>query len=155
MGLWNNFKIKTNIKANNSNIFFHYEKGIDKELRQQYIAFARWLRKNYRFPVRVNVYIVNSEKIELLNGNLAYGSFRWYKNRPPIIKIPSAITRETNETYSKEDIYYSILSSLVHEITHYFQWITYSNQNDNSSERQANYYRFRILDLYNKNTSIK
>ena len=40
------------------------------------------------------------------------------------------------------------MSSLVHELTHYFQYVKGLEQTDYNSERQANYYRFKILELF-------
>ena len=45
-------------------------------------------------------------------------------------------------------VYEQILSSLVHELTHYYQWVLALEQSDAVSERQANYFRYRILDRY-------
>lgn len=149
MGLWNNFKInKTEIK--NEGISLHFEKGIESKLRKEYISFVIWLRKNYLFPIHINVYILNCEKVKLLNGTLAYGSFKWFKKRKPRIKIPSLINYSECEGLSTKEIYDSVLSSLVHELTHYYQYVSDLKQSDNESERQANYYRFRILDLFYK-----
>lgn len=149
MGLWNNFKInKTEIK--NEGISLHFEKGIESKLRKEYISFVIWLRKNYLFPIHINVYILNCEKVKLLNGTLAYGSFKWFKKRKPRIKIPSLINYSECEGLSRKEIYDSVLSSLVHELTHYYQYVSDLKQSDNESERQANYYRFRILDLFYK-----
>ena len=94
MGLWNDFKINNNNHAANSNgISLIFEKGIESDLKREYILLAKWLRTNYIFPVHINVYILNSEKVKLLSGTLAYGSFRWFPKRNPIIKseFPKAL----------------------------------------------------------------
>lgn len=148
MGLWNSFKIKSNINAINGGISLHFEKGIEEDLRYEYIDFVKWLRKSYTFPIHINVYILNCEKVKLQNGNLAYGSFRWFKNRPPRIRIPSLINYNDYIGLTKEEIYITIMSSLVHELTHYYQYVKNLEQSDNNSERQADYYRFRILELF-------
>lgn len=148
MNLWQNFERKSNSDIKEGGIFFHYEKGIDPALRQKYISFSSWLRKTYVFPVTLNVYILNCEKVMLRNGAMAYGSFRWYPKRPPNIRVPSAIELELLDEYTKEEIYEQILSSLVHEITHYYQWALDLDQSNAVSERQANYYRYKILDTF-------
>ena len=45
--------------------------------------------------------LLNKEKVELLNGNLAYGSFRWFPKRNPIIKIPSLINYNEYDAMSQ------------------------------------------------------
>lgn len=150
MNLWKQFEFQNNESSNSNGISFHYEKGIDKQLRSLYIDFAKWLRKKYCFPIHINIYILNQEKVKLLSGVWAYGSFRWFENRPPRIKIPSKIEYGSLSEYTYDEIYEQILSSLVHELTHYFQWVLKLEQSNAVSERQANYYRYRIIDKYKK-----
>ena len=123
MNLWQEFYIQNQKNVENAGISFHYEKGIDEKLKNKYINFATWLRKTYIFPVRLNVYVLNTEKVSLKNGNLVYGKFCWYPKKTPNIKIPSKISMPLLEEFSIDEIYDSILSSLVHELTHYYQWV--------------------------------
>ena len=147
MNLWQTFE-KSNNDSENGGIFFHFDSGIDPVLKNEFTSFARWLRKTYVFPVRLNVYITNRETVLLQNGRRAYGSFRWYPNRPPNIRIPAKPERELTEQYSTDEINEQILSSLVHELTHYFQWALGLEQSEAVSERQANYYRYRIIERF-------
>lgn len=39
-----------------------------------------------------------------------------------------------------------ILSSLIHELTHCYQYCSGAEQSDAASEKQADYYRYRILE---------
>lgn len=156
MNIWQSFEKKNCSDFKNQGIAFHYEKEIDNELKKLYLSFAKWLRKRYVFPVHINVYILNCEKIRLRNGQLAYGSFRWYPNRTPCIKIPSAVEKDLLKEYTSEEIYEQILSSLVHELTHYYQWLLNLNQSNAVSERQANHYRYRIIEKYlNEEQTVK
>lgn len=155
MNLWQTFEIKNNSDTCSKGISLHYQEGIEENLKRKYISFAKWLRKNYVFPVHINIYILNCEKVLLKNGIWAYGSFKWFPKRPPYIRIPSAIETELLSEYSKEEIYEQILSSLVHELTHYFQWVLDLDQSNATSERQAHYYRYRIIDKYNADLSNK
>ena len=147
MNLWERFETGR-CAMENRGLSFHFEKGIHPGLRRLYLDFAAWLRKNYVFPVHLNVYILNQEKVKLLTGACAYGSFRWYPNRTPRIKIPSKIEQHVLERNTKDEAYELVLSSLVHELTHYFQWVLDLDQSNAVSERQANYFRFRIIDQF-------
>ena len=147
MNLWQQFE-KANCEQSNPGISFRYEKGIDQGLREFYLRFSKWLRGKYVFPVHLTIYVLNQEKVRLRDGTLTYGSFRWYPKRSPRIKVPSKVEAELLEEYSLADIYVMILSSLVHELSHYFQWVADLEQTNAVSERQANYYRFRIIDLF-------
>ena len=146
MNLWEKFEIKHHTK--NQGISLHFEDGVDQTLKSKYLSFARWLRKNYAFPVHIHVYIINAEKIRLQNGHLAYGSFRWFPKRTPIIRVASAIEEDLLNKYTPEEIYEQILSSLVHELTHYYQWVLGLEQSNSTSEHQANYYRYRVIWQY-------
>lgn len=130
-------------------IALRFEKGVHKDIKLLFINFTKWLRKNYVFPIRVTVYVKERETITLRNGNVAWGSFRFFDTYDePYIKIPTGDYLKRAETEGKEDASYTILSSLVHELTHYFQWVNQFIQSDRASEWQANYYRYRIIDLY-------
>lgn len=130
-------------------IALRFEKGVHGDIKLLFTDFAKWLRKNYHFPIRVTVYVKESETITLMNGNIAWGSFRYFDTfDEPYIRIPTGDYLDQAEIEGKENAAYTILSSFVHELTHYFQWINQFEQSDKSSERQANYYRNIIIDLY-------
>ena len=154
MNLWQKYE-KSNCERSDRGISFHYEKGIDRELREFYLNFAKWLRGKYVFPVHVTVYVLNQEKVRLWNGSLQYGSFRWYPNRSPRIKVPSKVEAALLEECSLAEVYVMILSSLVHELSHYYQWVSGLEQTNTVSERQANYYRFRIIEQFFAETTYK
>ena len=128
-------------------------KGLDPELREFYLRFSKWLRGRYVFPVHLTVYVLNQEKIRLRDGTLKYGSFRFYPTRSPRIKVPSKVEAALLEECSLAEVYVMILSSLVHELTHYFQWAAALEQTNAVSERQANYYRFRIIEQFFEETA--
>ena len=154
MNLWQKYE-KSNCERSDRGISFHYEKGIDQELREFYLNFSKWLRGKYEFPVHVTVYVLNQEKVRLRNGSLQYGSFRWYPKRSPRIKVPSKVEAALLEECSLDEVYVMILSSLVHELSHYFQWVSGLQQTNAVSERQANYYRFRIIEQFFAETTYK
>lgn len=147
MNLWQSFE-KKNCSLNNQGISFRYERGIDNNLHELYLDFSKWLRQKYVFPLHLTVYVLNQEKVILRNGAVRYGIFRWYPKRLPSIKVPSKVEETLLKECSIEEIYEMILSSLVHEITHYYQWALSLEQTNAVSERQANYYRYRIIDQY-------
>lgn len=130
-------------------IALRFEKGVHGDIKFLFTDFAKWLRKNYYFPIRVVVYVKKSETIKLMNGNIAWGSFRYFDTfDEPYIKIPTGDYLDRAKIEGDENAAYTILSSFVHELTHYFQWVNQFEQTDRGSEWQANYYRNRIIDLY-------
>lgn len=148
MNLWQRYRRNRKGADQSRGLSLHFEKGIEPEFRSLCLRFAHWLRKNYSFPVHINIYIKDCEKIRLVGGQMAYGGFRYFENRPPYIRIPARIEPDVREEYADWDIYCAILSSLVHELTHYYQWLAEPEQTDAVSERQANYFRFRIIEQF-------
>ncbi|MBR3575958.1 MAG: hypothetical protein IKL42_00970, partial [Clostridia bacterium] len=69
----------------------------------------------------------------------------------PHIRIPSKINLDLYQQHDQEELYEQVISSLVHELSHYFQWVLGIKQDDKTSERQANYFRYRIIDKFNSN----
>ena len=65
-----------------------------------------------------------------------------------MIRVASAIETDLLQEYTLDELHEQILSSLVHEITHYYQWISELEQSNATSERQANYFRYRIIEQY-------
>ncbi len=146
--LWERYNLSNHPGRTPCILSLHFDKGIDPRLKKQYKKLAKWLRKTYFFPASLNVYVINAETVTLRSGCPAYGSFRWFPERPPRIKIPSAKEELQKQGLSDEEINEMILSSFIHELTHYFQWADGNNQTNAISERQANYFRYRILEKY-------
>lgn len=153
MNLWQRFEWKGKGTGHTQGVSLHFDKGIEPEFRRLCIRFVGWLRRTYSFPVHINIYIRDCEKIRLVDGRMAYGGFRYFENRPPYIRIPARVEAHLRGEYEDGEIYDGILSSLVHELTHYYQWAEGSEQSNAVSERQANYFRFRILDQFYKDIS--
>lgn len=136
-----------------SGIRFRFEKGVHPDIRALFLDFGKWLRKNYVFPIRVTVCVKACEMVRLLSGRMAYGAFRWFDTfEEPSIRIPAGDYAKRSEEVGCASAAEAILSSLVHELTHYFQWVNRIEQTDRGSEWQANYYRYRIIDLYLEQT---
>ena len=66
MNLWQRYKLNRKDLETSNGISLHFEKGIEPEFRKLCIQFVNWLRKNYSFPVHLNVYIKDFEKIRLI-----------------------------------------------------------------------------------------
>ena len=145
MSLWKQFE-KSNCSLDNKPMRIRIEKGIHKRLREEYLSLIKYLRNKYIFPYRLNIYVVNKTKVKLMNGGMSYGKFHWYISKDSYIVIPSKIDKSRLDGYTLEDEYYAILGSLIHEISHYYQMCLDLKQNDKASEKQADYYRFKILE---------
>lgn len=145
MSLWEKFE-KENCNLKNNNIRIRIDKGISKKLRKEYLSLIKYLRNKYVFPYRLNIYAVNKYQVKLMDGRLAWGKFHWYESKDSYIVIPSKIDKDELNGYTLEEEYTAVLGELIHESTHYFQMCLDLKQSDKASEKQADYYRFKILD---------
>lgn len=121
--------------------------GITAYEREEIVKFCKWLRSNYFFPIRVNVFFVAQKKFKSSeDGHLYYGIFYSPDEngdlRYPRIYIATKF-RDIKERYD-------LLFTLVHELTHYFQWYFMEDEekSDRSLEIMANRWAMYILKEY-------
>ena len=128
--------------APKSNLSLHFASVINSDKKKNICRFVRYLRKEFFFPIKCNVYFCSQEKFHSSKGGYCYGIF--YSNDEsdgciyPQIYIPATM-----------DLYH-VYYSLSHELTHYFQWyfLDDKNKSDRSLEIQASKYATRILKDY-------
>lgn len=101
MNLWQRYMLSRKDVETSQGISLHFEKGIEPEFRKLCIQFANWLRNKYCFPVHINIYIKDCEKIRLVGGQVAYGAFRYFESRPPYIRIPARIEPGVRKEYEE------------------------------------------------------
>lgn len=132
------------------NLSLHFAPTIEHGTKKSICEFVRYLRKEFFFPIRCNVYFCDQEKFHSSKGGYCYGIF--YSNEEsngriyPQIYLPSRM-----------DLY-SIYHTLSHELSHYFQW--YFKDDEKKSERsleiQASKCATSILeDYFSNNSNLK
>ena len=96
--------------APKSNLSLHFSAAIHHDTKKTICRFVRYLRKEFFFPIRCNVYFCNQEKFHSSKGGYCYGIF--YSNEEsngrtyPQIYIPANM-----------DLY-AVYYSLSHELSH-------------------------------------
>lgn len=154
MDIWRSrkWRINTDIcnKERRKNLRFRFHKGVDKEVRRACIEFGKWLRSEFEFPVRVIIYFKSEPYIKALDGDFVSATFfePYSKNDEPHIKIATGDYQEILEECGKDNALASMLGSVAHELTHYFQWINDIKLTEVGYERQANYYSDKIISEY-------
>ena len=126
------------------------DKGVDPEVQRACKEFADWLRKEYFFPMRIPVYIKNSPHIRAKDGEEAYGIFFRpddYKVEP-FIRVAAGDYQDMLNSWGKDSALAAILTTISHELTHYFQWVNHLQLTLIGEERQAKKYSGYILDEY-------
>ena len=128
----------------------HYDKGINDTLKLFFKSFISWLRHNYNFPVRINIYIKNKYNIKAKDGELVSATFfgPYNKLEEPYIKISVG---DYYDIANSKDVYCALCSeiaSAAHELTHYYQWLNNMDLSEKQEERQAEYYSKKIVYDY-------
>lgn len=123
---------------------------VHPEVRRSCLEFARWLRREYYFPVRVPIYVRNIDRLKCRDGDWAYGTFFGPDDltQEPYIRIAVGGYEDLEQAWGQESALTAILKTISHELTHYFQWVNQLDLTDIGRERQATIYSRFILDEY-------
>ncbi len=148
-GNWKNI-VDSKSKYYRNGLRLHFQKGVDLEVKRSCVEFAKWLRKQYYFPLRVPIYFKTSKYIKCQDGDMVSAKIfmPFDKSLEPYITIATGDITEIKLKKGQDDALAGVLGSMVHELTHYFQWLNDLNISENQAERQANYYRNKIVDEY-------
>lgn len=113
------------IQIRRSGIRLKIDQEVDPEVRRAIKEFARWLRKQMDFPIRVPIYIKKDYQIKTKSRELVSAIFfePFSKDVEPYIKVASGEYEELKEEGGQDNALSSILASIAHELAHYFQWI--------------------------------
>lgn len=144
---WTEIYTNSNVRKG---LYLKSDCDADVEVRRACKEFCKWLRANYIFPIRVPIYLKSSYKIKAMDGELVSGTFFEPYNRltEPYIRIATGDYEEMKKEFGKDNALASILMSIAHELTHYFQWINCIQLTERGYERQAKRYAELILDEY-------
>ena len=133
-----------------------FDKGVDPVLKEECKKFAVWLRREYFFPIRVPIYFKNKIKLLCMDGDTAYGTcFLPYSYQDePYIRIAVGDFDTLRMNRGEKDAVLSIIHSIAHELTHYFQWINNEQLTpigeEHQSTRCANYITEQYIDYLYK-----
>lgn len=156
MNIWLNQHWKKHIDINSPNyrigLRLRFQNDIDVEVRRSCLEFCKWLRKQYFFPIRVVIYFKASKYIISQSREKASAIFfePFDINNEPYIRIATGDAQEIEKNYGKDNALAAVLGSIIHELTHYFQWINNIQLTDIGYEKQAYYYRKKIIREYAK-----
>ncbi len=108
-------------------------------VRETLKRFARWLRKEYNFPIRVPVYLNQHRRFIMAEGEEATASFfaPYDRNIEPYIRIATGDYDDLVSESGKHDALASYICSLAHEIIHYQQWIADGSTSEEGIEEEA------------------
>lgn len=156
MHIWTLENWKENIdiheKGHRTGLRLRCDKSVEPEVRVFCKAFAKWLRREFFFPIRVPVYIKGDYRIKAKDGEKVVGTFFWpydYSTEP-YVRIATGDYKELVEKYGEENAMWAILRTIAHELTHYFQYVNNIALTEIGEERQATKYSTYILEEYDE-----
>jgi hypothetical protein len=123
----------------------HVHPFICRELR----IFCRWLRASYDFPVRVHIYVPNAKKILARDRILCYGTCFVPDDPNDHVSIHIAGGYKDAGTFQDLQNYtWTTLTTLAHELGHYYQYVNQVELTKRGTEWQATYYANQIMNEY-------
>ena len=146
---WEKYYSNNNVRMG---IRLRIEKTVALEVRRAIKEFTVWMRKRYPFPIRIPIYVKSSIRIKARDGDMVCATFFEPDDLyvEPYIKIATGDYFELERMDGRDNALASIIGSLIHELTHYYQWINCINLTEVGRERQASAYVSIILGEYAK-----
>ena len=127
--------------------FYPYGSDFDKSTEKDIKKFVVFLRKNFYFPIRLNILFCDTQAFaHIIDNHTYYGAFYNTDDAKRKIYPRISIAAKVTKTNSLE----SILFTLAHEITHYYQWyfLEDDKRTNRSLEIEASKWSKQIVDLY-------
>ena len=94
-------------------------------VRRALTRYLVWIRQNYEFPIRVPVYLLPGERLITRDGQRTTASFfaPFDRSLEPYIRIATGDYSTLRRECGRNHALAAYLSSLNHELIHYWQWI--------------------------------
>ena len=124
-----------------------FDSTIISETRDQILSFVNYIKKNYFFPIRMNVRLCNKLKFKHPDdGHVYYAVFFDNEEKMPKRYPEMYIASKVGKNNPIEDIYFSI----AHMVTCYYQWffLEDKSRSHRSLEIEANRWANYICALY-------
>lgn len=114
------------------------------------VRYARWLRRNYDFPIRVPVYLAPGKTVRCHDGREGSASFfgPFRRDEEPFICIATGDYEELLAERGRDNALAAYLHSFSHEVLHYLQWL----KKGRASERGVNRTASRMVEKYAQTT---
>ena len=143
-------KILADTAERRTGIRIRVESSVDDEVRSACKNFVSWLRSAYDFPLRIPIYVKSAPYLISLDGEKAVGTFfePFDHSVEPYIRIATGDYQALKRSIGRDNALSSILLTIGHELTHYYQWINGLKLTDVGMERQAVRYAHSIVDEY-------
>ena len=131
-------------------IRLRFESGVDPIVRQAILDFITWAKQSFAFPLRLVIYVKATDRIKAKDGDLVCGTLFRPDDYPvePYIRLATGDYSALEKENGRDNALASILWSLAHEITHYYQYINRTDLSLRGEEIQASRTASMIIDQY-------
>jgi hypothetical protein len=118
----------------------------DPQVRAALVRYARWLRRQFEFPIYVPVYLLPGEVVRTMHGEERSASIflPWSCKQEPYIRVATGDYSKLKRMRGRDNAIAAFLVSLSHEVLHYRQWV----ETGNSSERGVVTNASRLVKRY-------
>lgn len=133
-----------------SGLRVYFEKDVHGDVKRACKDMIKWLRSQYVFPKRVRLYVKASKRIKSMYGDMVCGTFFRPIDREvePYIRIATGDYLDLVSECGEADALAAIIWTILHELTHYYQWLNDIELTPIGEERQATQYANRMLYEY-------
>ncbi len=130
-----------------SGLRLRFDKEVNDVVKVACKDFCHWLRRRYRFPIRIPIYIKKHIGLRTRDGDVVMGVFfmPFSRQEESYIRVASGYFCEGED---RDSLLFDIFFNIAHELTHYFQWINGSQCNEKGTERQATRCANKIIKEY-------
>lgn len=133
----------------NTSVRLHFSKGVHPQLRKEIMLFLRWIRRVYVFPRKVDIQISDEMFVlTFLTDEQVSASIFIPDNERfnVLIRVSTGDYLSTVQNDGYRVAVCSILGSIAHELTHYYQWV--KDPDCRFNEAQARAKAVRIVSKY-------
>jgi len=154
MNIWkcNDWKKYYSKREHRTGIKIDFDKEVNSDVKEAIKNVLIWLRKQYKFPVRIRIYVKKDVLVKAKDGDEVPDLFFWPYSRDdePYIKIATGDYLDLIQRLEKDDALATILVALLEELTHYFQWLNGLEFTSENLKEQATICARRIMTEYSE-----
>ena len=139
-----------NKKKYSEKIHMRFDKSVEPEVKRACKEFVKWIGVEYGFPKELHLYIKGAIEIKASDGEYVSATcfLPFDLNEIPYAKISTGDYLQLQNRVGRDNALAGILTSIAHEITHYFQWVRRMRLSDEQMEKQAERCARYIVDRY-------
>jgi hypothetical protein len=111
----------------------------NKEVKKSILRFAKWLRQEYEFPIRVPVYLLPGETFLTVDGESCVASFfaPWNRNEEPYIRLATGDYQGLKRKYGKHAALGMNIESMARQIVRYQNWVRTGKLSDRGVHKKG------------------